>query len=241
LLHWLRSGASGDACVAHQATRVWRAEAGLAHRGGAGTQRRGWHAEAGLARRGGLWHAASQTVPEPDVELDVLDGKPGGGLVHPAAVTSSRCFLFVMMIVVYWYLFSNHYTRECIHTGERERNVRVTSLNSPRALYQPSKYSSHISFLLLSQASGSLFVSHSASIPPTPVHHTPVRLPHLLHHFTICAHSRSLRPFANHYITSLPARILAACAHTPHLQTTHRGISSPGVIYLTQRSFTRLG
>ena len=56
-------GASGDACVAR--------------RGGAGTQ-------AGLARRGGLWHTASQTVPEPDVGLDVLDGKPGGGLAHPA-------------------------------------------------------------------------------------------------------------------------------------------------------------
>ena len=23
-----------------------------------------------------------------------------------------------MMIIVYWYLFSNHYTRECIHSGE---------------------------------------------------------------------------------------------------------------------------
>ena len=63
--------------MAHQATRVWRAEAWLAHRGGVGTQ-------AGLARRGGLWHVASQTVPEPDVGLDVLDGKLGGGLAHPA-------------------------------------------------------------------------------------------------------------------------------------------------------------
>ena len=25
-----------------------------------------------------------------------------------------------MMMIVYWYLFSNHYTRECIHTGESE-------------------------------------------------------------------------------------------------------------------------
>ena len=24
-------------------------------------------------------------------------------------------------MIVYWYLFSNHYTRECIHTCERER------------------------------------------------------------------------------------------------------------------------
>jgi len=39
------------------------------------------------------------------------------------------------MIIVYWYLFSNHYTRECIHTCERERNV--APLNSPRALYWP--------------------------------------------------------------------------------------------------------
>ena len=50
------------------------------------------------------------------------------------------------------------------------------------------------------------------------------------HHFTICAHSRCLRPFANPYITSLPARILIACAHTRHLPTNHRGISLPGVI-----------
>ena len=58
-------------------------------------------------------------------------------------------------------------------------------------------------------------VSHSASTPPTPVHHTPVRLPHLLPHSTICAHSRCLRSFALHYTSSLPVRILAACAHTP--------------------------
>ena len=32
-------------------------------------------------------------------------------------------------------LFSNHYTRECIHTCEKERNV--APLNSPRALYCP--------------------------------------------------------------------------------------------------------
>ena len=31
--------------------------------------------------------------------------------------------VMMMMMIVYWYLFSNHYTRECIHTGERERNV----------------------------------------------------------------------------------------------------------------------
>ena len=37
----------------------------------------------------------------------------------------------LVMMIVYWYLFSNHYTRECIHIGERERNV--ASLNSPRA------------------------------------------------------------------------------------------------------------
>ena len=26
-------------------------------------------------------------------------------------------------MIVYWYLFSNHYTRECIHICEEERNV----------------------------------------------------------------------------------------------------------------------
>ena len=40
-------------------------------------------------------------------------------------------------------------------------------------------------------------VPHSASTPPTPIHHTLVRLPHLLHHFTTCEHSRCLRPYAN--------------------------------------------
>ena len=34
-------------------------------------------------------------------------------------------------------------------------------------------------------------------------------------HSTICAHSRCLRSFALHYTSSLPVRILAACAHTP--------------------------
>ena len=45
----------------------------------------------------------------------------------------------MMMIVVYWYLFSNHYTRECIHTCERERTVSAldgfTELQRPPFLY----------------------------------------------------------------------------------------------------------
>jgi len=46
----------------------------------------------------------------------------------------------------------------------------------------------------------------------------PAAIPHLLHHFIICAHSRCLRPFrvATPHITSLPARILVACANSPH-------------------------
>ena len=41
----------------------------------------------------------------------------------------------MMMMIVYWYLFSNHYTRECIHTGESmERSHRqgppATATNS---------------------------------------------------------------------------------------------------------------
>ena len=50
-------------------------------------------------------------------------------------------------------------------------------------------------------------VSHSASSPPTPVLHTPVRLPHLLHHFTICAHSRCL-PIRD------PLHLLITSAHS---------------------------
>ena len=76
-------------------------------------------------------------------------------------------------------------------------------------------------------------VPHSTSSPPTPVHHTPVRLPHLLHPFTICAHSRCLRSFALHYTSSLLVRILAACAHTPPQLKCHGGFNMPGVIHLT--------
>ena len=76
-------------------------------------------------------------------------------------------------------------------------------------------------------------VPHSASSPPTPVHHTPVRLLHLLHSLTICAHSRCLRSFAFHYTSSLPVRILAACAHTPPQIKCHGGFNMPGVIHLT--------
>ena len=62
---------------------------------------------------------------------------------------------------------------------------------------------------------------------PPPLHH--------LRTFSLLA------PFANLCITSLPARIFVACAHTRHLQTKHRGISLPGVIHLTRWSFTGLG
>ena len=48
----------------------------------------------------------------------------------------------------------------------------------------------------------------SASIPPTPVHHTPVRLPHLLHHFTICPTFSLFAPIRE------PLRHLTACAHS---------------------------
>jgi hypothetical protein len=72
---------------------------------------------------------------------------------------------------------------------------------------------------LLTQALATLYPIPSPlhCAAPTPVHHTPVRLPHLLHHFTICAHSRYLRQLANSYNTSLSARILVACAHTSPL------------------------
>jgi hypothetical protein len=68
------------------------------------------------------------------------EGPPARACIGEKALGAPKLvqMVWMMMIVtVYWYLFShgNHYTRECIHTGERERNV--TSLNSPRALYQP--------------------------------------------------------------------------------------------------------
>jgi len=56
----------------------------------------------------------------------------------------------------------------------------------------------------------------------------------------LCAHPRCLRSFAIHYITSLPTRIPAACAHTHHLRLKNRGISLPGVFHLTRGTFTGL-
>ena len=41
----------------------------------------------------------------------------------------------LMMMLVYWYLFSNHYTLECIHICEEERNA--SPLKGPRALCMP--------------------------------------------------------------------------------------------------------
>jgi len=60
----------------------------------------------------------------------------------------------------------------------------------------------------------SLHVGMMSSSRSRAQRHTPVRLPHLLHYFTICAHSRCLRPLANSCTTSLSARILVACAHS---------------------------
>ena len=83
--------------------------------------------------------------------------------------------------------------------------VPLTNLNlvSARALLPPSH-----------SGTGNP-VPHSASIPPTPVHHTrcdPLILP--LHHTLVaCAHSRT--PTSPHPPTTPPsARILVACAHS---------------------------
>ena len=77
------------------------------------------------------------------------------------------------MIIVYWYLFSNHYTRECIHTCERERNV--APLNSPRALYWPLPRGVGMHLMLTT------LPPHPAWFPPkrglacsATLHHTPV-------------------------------------------------------------------
>ena len=49
-----------------------------------------------------------------------------------------------MMMIVYWYLFSNHYTRECIHTCERERTCG-SSQSSPGFVLAPSSWCRHAS------------------------------------------------------------------------------------------------
>ena len=45
-------------------------------------------------------------------------------------------------MIVYWYLFSNHYTRECIHTCERERTCG-SSQSSPGFVLAPSSWCRH--------------------------------------------------------------------------------------------------
>ena len=47
-----------------------------------------------------------------------------------------------MMMIVYWYSFSNHYTRECIHTCERERTCG-SSQSSPGSMLAPSSWCRH--------------------------------------------------------------------------------------------------
>jgi len=49
-----------------------------------------------------------------------------------------------MMMIVYWYLFSNHYTRECIHTCERERTCG-SSQSFPGFVLAPSSWCRHAS------------------------------------------------------------------------------------------------
>ena len=48
----------------------------------------------------------------------------------------------MMMMIVYWYSFSNHYTRECIHTCERERTCGP-SQSSPGFMLAPSSWCRH--------------------------------------------------------------------------------------------------
>ena len=101
--------------------------------------------------------------------------------------------------------------------GTQRRAVACSIADSTRARRRTRRLRwKDISFLLLSQASGSLFVSHSASTPPTypgatsssppSLHHlrpfsllAPIREP--LHHLTTCAHSRCLsnclRPYTS--------------------------------------------
>jgi hypothetical protein len=47
-------------------------------------------------------------------------------------------------MIVYWYSFSNHYTRECIHTCERERTCG-SSQSSPGFVLAPSLWCRHAS------------------------------------------------------------------------------------------------
>jgi len=56
----------------------------------------------------------------------------------------SVCWQGHVMMIVYWYLFSNHYTRECIHTCERERTCG-SSQSSPGFVLAPSSWCRHAS------------------------------------------------------------------------------------------------
>ena len=58
------------------------------------------------------------------------------------AVFCRRFHVGLMMMIVYWYSFSNHYTRECIHTCERERTCG-SSQSSPGSMLAPSSWCRH--------------------------------------------------------------------------------------------------
>ena len=88
--------------------------------------------------------------------------------------------------------------------------VPLTNLNlvSARALLPPSH-----------SGTGNP-VPHSASIPPTPVHHTRCDLSSYHHTLVACAHSRT--PTSPHPPTTPPsARILVACAHSRTRTSPH--------------------
>jgi hypothetical protein len=62
--------------------------------------------------------------------------------MSPVRAISIQMASMMMMMIVYWYSFSNHYTRECIHTCERERTCGP-SQSSPGFMLAPSSWCRH--------------------------------------------------------------------------------------------------
>jgi hypothetical protein len=71
----------------------------------------------------------SSSIPDNSFKHSFLEAIHGaGGAPRQAQVLTAGP---EVVMVVYWYLFSNHYTRECIHTGERDLSGSSRNGRSP--------------------------------------------------------------------------------------------------------------
>ena len=69
---------------------------------------------------------------------------PSCQALFEAAAQAAQERVQQVMMIVYWYSFSNHYTRKCIHTCERERKCG-SSQSSSGFILAPSSWCRHAS------------------------------------------------------------------------------------------------